>query len=110
MRRHEIERVNRVRRAVFGGTDSRPKKHLGEAQTCHVIKEWPEFDGAHWITDDRDAYDYGRGKGLVTKRTADLVGEAVRYRLIGRTDGFELLQNMIKADRFLWVPRRESDL
>ena len=36
----DVQRVNRVRRAVFGGTDDEPLKHLGEAETCFVIKEW----------------------------------------------------------------------
>lgn len=36
----------RVRRAVFGGTDDKPLQHLGEAETCVVIKEWAEFAGS----------------------------------------------------------------
>ena len=32
--------IERIRRAVFGGTDDQPLKHLGEAQTCYVIKNW----------------------------------------------------------------------
>ncbi len=34
----DVQRVNRVRRAVFGGTDDKPLQHLGEAETCVVIK------------------------------------------------------------------------
>jgi len=44
----DVQRVNRVRRAVFGGTDDEPLKHLGEAETCFV-KEWTAFAGSWWI-------------------------------------------------------------
>src|SRR2546426_99138 len=49
----DIQQINRIRRAVFGGTDDHPLKHLGEAQTCFVILEWPEFAGSWWISDDQ---------------------------------------------------------
>lgn len=43
----EIRKINRIRRVVFGGTDEAPRKHLGEAETCFVIKEWSEFRRGH---------------------------------------------------------------
>src|SRR5713226_8544369 len=33
----DVLQINQIRRAVFGGTDDKPLKHLGEAQTCFVI-------------------------------------------------------------------------
>jgi hypothetical protein len=39
----DIRAIERIRRAAFGGTDDRPLQHLGEAQTCYVIKHWAEF-------------------------------------------------------------------
>ena len=33
----DVLQVERIRRAVFGGTEEEPRKHLGEAQTCHVL-------------------------------------------------------------------------
>ena len=38
--RRTCRTIDRIRRAVFGGTDDQPLKHLGEAQTCYVIKNW----------------------------------------------------------------------
>ncbi|MCW2878544.1 MAG: hypothetical protein JWQ95_2644 [Sphaerisporangium sp.] len=31
---NEIMIIERIRRAAFGGTRDKPRKHLGEAQTC----------------------------------------------------------------------------
>lgn len=76
-KKHEVEEIHAIRRAVFGGGD-KPTKHLGEAQTCYIIKNWPSFAGSHWITDDRDAYEYARFQGIIAKRTADLMSEAVQ--------------------------------
>src|SRR5689334_2399061 len=65
-------RINRIRRAVFGGTDDDPFQHLGEAQTCFIIKEWAQFAGSWWISDDRDALRYARYQGIPTYETIDL--------------------------------------
>jgi hypothetical protein len=73
----DIREIDRIRRAVFGGTDAEPTKHLGEAQTCHVLLNRTEFSGSFWITDDRDAAEYARRQGITTRDTMDLVSEAV---------------------------------
>jgi len=73
----DVQHVNRVRRAVFGGTDDEPLKHLGEAETCFVIKEWAAFAGSWWISDDREALRYARFQGITTYETIDLVSMAV---------------------------------
>ena len=36
----DVQAVERIRRAVFGGTEVKPLQHLGEAQTCRVILNW----------------------------------------------------------------------
>lgn len=58
----DIQRIDQVRRAVFGGTDEKPLKHLGESQTCFVILEWDTFAGSWWVSDDREALRYARGR------------------------------------------------
>ncbi|GII52913.1 hypothetical protein Pth03_13020 [Planotetraspora thailandica] len=106
----EAERIERLRRAVFGGSPRRPLKHLGEAQTCHVIMNWPEFVGSAWITDDRDASEYARAQGIAAMDTMDLVSEAVAEGFCSTDDGFELLHRMRYEGRHLRVPRHPSDL
>jgi hypothetical protein len=79
----EIQQINAIRRAVFGGTDDEPLKHLGEAQTCFVILKWSEFAGSWWISDDREALRYARLQGITTRETIDLVSTAN----MSRSDG-----------------------
>ena len=73
----DIRTINRIRRAVFGGTDDEPLKHLGEAETCYVIKNWAGFAGSWWISDDGDALRYAKFQGITTRETIDLMNMAV---------------------------------
>lgn len=107
--RDEVARIDAIRRAVFGGGD-KPTQHLGEAQTCYIIKHWPGYGGSHWITDDRDAYEYARFQGITTRRTADLMSEAVECAHLSRSAAYELLHKMADSDRCLWLPPSSSDL
>ncbi|MGW2117047.1 hypothetical protein [Streptomyces zhihengii] len=107
----ELTEVERVRRAVFGGTASQPLKHLGEAETCVLITLRPELQASVWITDDRSAGTWARRRGITTKETYDLVNEAVVDGLITSQDGHDLLGAMVSAGRHLHrVSRRPADL
>lgn len=106
----EVDQINRVRRAVFGGTDQDPLKHLGEAQTCHVIRNWKDYAGSFWITDDRDAQDYARRAGITTRDTADLISEGIGDGVCTRNDGFKLLQLMRQRGRHLRIPANQAQL
>lgn len=106
----EIQQINRIRRAVFGGTDDQPLKHLGEAQTCFVIQEWPEFAGSWWISDDREALRYARFRGITTRETVHLVSIAVVDGHIQAREGFNLMRRMAYQDRYLRLPGSAADL
>lgn len=106
----EIQQINAIRRAVFGGTDDKPLKHLGEAQTCFVILKWSEFAGSWWISDDREALRYARLQGITTRETIDLVSAAVLNGDIGSREGFVLMQQMVGQGRHLRLPGSPADL
>lgn len=106
----EIQRINTIRRAVFGGTDRKPLKHLGEAQTCFLILHWNEFAGSWWISDDREAVRYARLQGITTRETIDLVRIAVAKGVIDVQEGFNLLQKMADEGRHLALPHSPADL
>ncbi|MEU8570671.1 hypothetical protein AB0C51_20380 [Streptomyces pathocidini] len=97
----DVRRVETIRRAVFGGVRGRPLQHLGEAQTCHVIEQWDEFHGAHWISDDRDAFQYARRRGIRALQTTDLVHIAATRGILPPPDGHALLTAMVTAGRRL---------
>ncbi len=106
----EIQQVNAIRRAVFGGTDDEPLKHLGEAQTCFVILKWSELAGSWWISDDREALRYARLRGITTRETIDLVSIAVVNGYIGTKDGFNLMRHMTDLGRCLRLPATAAEL
>jgi hypothetical protein len=107
---HDVEQIERVRRAVFGGRADEPLRHLGEAQTCHVIQHWPEFEGSFWLSDDREALRFARLAGIPTRDTADLVGGAVHGGYVQRRDGYLLLQLMRVAGRHVRLPSHQARL
>ncbi|MGH3788249.1 MAG: hypothetical protein ACRDRG_17265 [Pseudonocardiaceae bacterium] len=100
----DMQKIERIRRAVFGGTDDQPLKHLGEAQTCYVITNWVALAGSWWISDDREALRYARAQGITTRDTADLVSIAVGNGDIDAQDGLILLRQMADLGRKLRVP------
>ena len=106
----DIRRVNQIRRAVFGGTDDDQLKHLGEAQTCYVIKNWAEFAGSWWISDDGEAVRYAKRQGITTRETIDLMSIAVADGDISARDAFDLMQQMADCDRYLRLPKSAEEL
>lgn len=105
----DIQRINRVRRAVFGGTDDEPLKHLGEAETCFVISEWSTFAGSWWVSDDREALRYARHRGITTRETIDLMSTAVVNGDIQADKAFDLMIQMADQGRALRLPASSAD-
>jgi hypothetical protein len=106
----DVRKIARIRRAVFDGTDDQPLKHLGEAQTCYVIKNWPSFAGSWWISDDRDAIRHAKFQNITTRETIDIFCMAVADGDIGATEALRLMVQMAACDRHLRLPKSAEDL
>ena len=106
----DTQQVERIRRAVFGGTEEEPLKHLGEAQTCYLLQRWPDFAGSWWVSDDREALRYARYQGITTRETIDLVGGAAVSGDVTAQAGINLLHKMADLDRTLRLPESPQDL
>jgi len=106
----EIRQVDAIRRAVFGGTDDEPLKHLGEAQACFVISNWNEFAGSWWVSDDREALRYARFQEITTRETIDLVSMAVSNGDITSQEAYALMCKMADLGRYLRLPGSAADL
>jgi hypothetical protein len=107
----EAAAVDRIRVAEFGGTTTEPLKHLGEAETCHVIRSRVEFQGSVWITDDVAAFSHGQRLGITTWSTRTVVEHLIADGEIDEQGGFDLLTEMEAADRHvLYMPNRPTDL
>lgn len=102
--------VEHLRRDVFGGTAADPLKHLGEAQTCYLLKEEAQWRGSWWVSDDRDALEFARRQGLVAMETVDLARHLVADGDLTAPAAFALLQAMADQDRALRLPSSVGDL
>lgn len=102
--------IERLRRVALGGDPARPTQHLGEAQTCWVIREVGEFAGAWWVSDDRDALDYARVKGIQTYRTVDAMRAIVADGDLTPDRAHRLMLDMTAAGRAIWVPASAREL
>ena len=106
--RHE-EAVERMRLGVFGGMPEEPLKHLGEAQTCYLIRHLSEFEGSWWVTEDGDAYDFGVRSGMQTLRTFEVMQHMVADGDLAADAALALMRAMEEAGRaLLHMPQRPS--
>ncbi|MEU0208367.1 hypothetical protein [Streptomyces canus] len=90
----DLDKIFDERSAVFGGTPERLLKHLGEAETLYIIKQWDHFAGSWWISDDRESLRYAQRQGIVTAETVDMVRRAVGAGHVTAQDGFDLMKQM----------------
>lgn len=72
----DLQRIELLRRDVFGGTSAHALQHLGEAQTCHLLQTRAEWRESIWVSDDRDSLEYARFVHIDTM-TTPLVLEAL---------------------------------
>ena len=105
-----LSQIEAIRKSVFGGLPERPRQHLGEAETCFLIKQWPEFAEAWWITDDEDAYEYAVRRQIETYRTFDVMCHIVDDGDLTADNAFALMNAMADKGRGLFVPPSARDL
>ncbi len=105
-----VARVEHLRRDVFGGSSTEPLKHLGEAQTCYLVREVRLWKGAWWVSDDRDAVEFARGQGITTLETVDVVRHLVADGDVSTSSAFDIMRSMVGAGRHLRMPQKAADL
>ena len=91
--------VDLLRRNVFGGSQAQPTKHLGESETCYLIKYEKDWAGSWWISDDLDANEWALGQGIRVLTTAGVVKELVQDGDLTAQQGYDLLKTMVDAGR-----------
>lgn len=98
---NQMLQVQRLQIAVFGGTPEAPLKHLGEAETLHLLTTRSEYAMSAWITDDRAAYEFGKSKGVITRSTRDLVELLISNGEFTADGGYGLLCDIEDAGRYV---------
>lgn len=102
--------VEGLRRRVFGGSASEPKKHLGESQTCYLIGSVEQWHGSWWISDDQDSVDFARRRGFVTLETIDVFRHLVADGDLTAQHAYDLMAMMGAVRDGLRLPARNEDL
>lgn len=105
-----VAAVERLRRQVFGGSASEPKKHLGESQTCYLIGSIDQWHGSWWISDDRDSIDFARHRGFVTLETIDIFRHVVTDGDLTIIQAYDLMVEMGDLRDGLRMPKTPTDL
>lgn len=95
----DFEDIERLRVRVFGGAGSKPTQHLGESQTIHVILTNDEFTGSEFLTDDLDAYEQAKKRGITVRTTCEVLATMVAEHDITEAEAFEMCEAMQDAGR-----------
>lgn len=89
--------VARIQKILAGPYD-KPTKHLGEAETIHLIEH--ELDGLGlFVTDDNGAADLAERRGIRVLRTHDVLTECHLMEDLGCPEAFDLIVAMAEAGR-----------
>lgn len=107
----QTAQVEGIRRHVFGGSNSQPLKHLGEAQTLWLIQHVERDSGAIWVSDDQDSLDHAKQQSILTRRTRNILEELIAEGELAPEAAFDLLLLMEGQDRLgLCIPSSPADL
>jgi|SRR5215204_2795668 len=96
-----IQQIDRIRRSL-GGSPGLPTQHLGEAQAIHHVSTVES--GAIFATDDRDAYNLAKRRGMNVLDTPDILRECFDVGFSGCPESFDLLHKMAATGRGVAMP------
>ena len=94
--------VDLIRRGL-GGSDRSPLQHLGEAESVRLLERTPATRRA-FLTDDREAADMARRRGLHVLDAADILAEAYAMGELPCPAAYRVLEAMHGAGRPVRLP------
>lgn len=93
----DIRAVEGIRVAVFGGGKARPREHLGESQTLHLLRTDDVYRDSAWLTEDREAYRFAQRQHITTRDTFGILCEMVGYLDMSIDRAYEVAQRILDA-------------
>ena len=93
----DIRAVEGIRVAVFGGGKARPREHLGESQTLHLLKAHEAYRDSAWLTEDRQAYRFAQRQHITTRDTFGILCDMVGYLDMSIDRAYEVAQRILDA-------------
>ena len=92
-----IRAVEGIRVAVFGGSKAKPREHLGESQTLHLLQTDDAYHDSIWLTEDREAYRFAQRQHITTRDTFGVLCDMVGYLDLSIDRAFEVSQRILEA-------------
>lgn len=92
-----IPAVEGIRVAVFGGGKAKPRQHLGESQTLHLLQTDSTYKDSIWLTEDREAYRFAQRQHITTRDTFGILCDMVGYLDLSIDRAFEIAQHILDA-------------
>lgn len=89
--------VEGVRVAVFGGGKAKPREHLGESQTLHLLRTDVDYQDSIWLTEDREAFRFAQRQHITTRDTFGILCDMVGYLDLSTERAFEVAQHILDA-------------
>lgn len=99
-----VQQIDLIRRGL-GGSPDLPRQHLAEAQAIHHIGT-ADPTGT-FATDDRDAYELGRRRGIAVLDTPQILAACHQAGLLGCPEPYHLLVAMAAAGRGVTRPTHQ---
>lgn len=96
-RTDDIRAVEGIRVAVFGGSKARPREHLGESQTLHLLQTDGAYSESAWLTEDREAYRFAQLRHITTRDTFGILCDMVGYLDMSIDRAYEVSQHILDA-------------
>lgn len=93
----DIRAVEGIRVAVFGGGKARPRQHLGESQTLHLLRTDDSYRASVWLTEDREAYRFAQRQHIATRDTFGILCDMVGYLDLSIDRAYEVAQRILDA-------------
>ncbi|MDR6143348.1 hypothetical protein QE375_002902 [Microbacterium foliorum] len=87
--------VEGIRVAVFGGGKAKPREHLGESQTLHLLKTDAHYQDSIWLTEDREAFRFAQRQHITTRDTFGILCDMVGYLDLSIERAFEIAQHIL---------------
>ena len=92
-----VRAVEGIRVAVFGGGKAKPREHLGESQTLHLLQTDDNYRESIWLTEDREAFRFAQRQHITTRDTFGILCDMLGYRDLSTERAFEVAQHILDA-------------
>lgn len=106
----EEENAEMVRRSKFGGSETAPTKHLGEAHTLVLLRRPVFSSSSTWISDDIASRELAEHQRIRVLDSVGVLIDLVGYSELAPEDALTLWEDMYEKQRGVPLPTSLADI